>query len=125
MKNGKERYLISTERQQIEAIEIALQEQPNERSFLPWNRILETVNPEKRYRIVFHGEPQVHQGCRLLEFLFDRLTGQGCTFTESVTEVPNEYELPFEEMWHTESDSSTGRTMVLGHELDYLPGGTQ
>ena len=95
METSKEKYVLSPERQRMERNELTFQAQLNERTLLPWNSILE------------------------LEFLFERMLGQSCTFTESVTEVPEEYELPFEEIWHTESEFETGRIMVLRHELDY------
>ena len=118
MESSEQRYILSAERQSIEREELAFQVQLNGRSFLLWNSILEAVDADRRYRIIVHGRSEVHQGCQLLEFLFERMRGQGCTFTESVTEVPEEYEIPFEEIWHTETDSETGWTMVQGHELN-------
>lgn len=73
MKTGKGKHVLSIERQRLEREKIGFQVQLTGKLFLTWNSILGMVNLERRYRITFHGCPEVHQGGRLLELLLDRM----------------------------------------------------
>lgn len=113
-----EQHLLSHDALAAEAEERAFQRHVNRHNYLSWYALVRKVNPERRYELKTFGfKYETLSGQQVLDQIRPIFDARGCTFVDSVTTVPDDYETPVEKLWMTFTDEH-GNTVVANENED-------